>query len=841
MRIIFISLLLLFPFQSIFAQFSEPLVIGTGEGNSNRIKSIHTTDVDGDGDLDIIVSFKNPEEITWFENYGNRNFSEKKAITPWFFGSNSQGRKSIRIADMDKDGDGDIISSSSSSSGVLWYENYGNGNFSEKKFISNRADGIFAIDVVDLDEDGDLDVVFATDTSDDKVAWYRNEGQGNFSNEIVLFRKGPIWENGNVRDFHIVDLDRDGDMDIILVAHTPRQVTWLENKGNGSFNDPHIFDADYGGLSSIHSNDLDGDGDMDILISASTGNTIAWYENDGNEDFSQQRIISSVDIEACFVHSVDLDGDLDIDVISASYSEGSITWYENDGKGNFSPARNISYDTDRFCTLVTEDIDGDGDIDILSASNPSIGNPSVLWLESFIDYPSVYGITFWDKNLNKEFDNSEPIIRNIPIRITPQAISAHSYTEGIFRFYLDNDTYTVSANPNSCWELTTDSSSFTVQLNENIELQKNFGFALVSDLQSIQPRLQSAPTRCGFKVPFLLSVENDGCSPVAGQYGFVLDTLATFISSEIEPSKIQGDTLIWEYQELISSEIESINLVLEIAGVEFIGEEIQLKGLSYIEDENGELELAKTYDYRSEIRCAYDPNDKLITPNRLAEYDQNYTLFDESLEYTVRFQNTGNDTAFNVVIRDTLDKNLDWETFKPILASHPFETLLYKDGQVEFSFKNILLPDSTTNEPLSHGFVTYKILPKKDLPENTVIENTAGIYFDFNPPIITNTTMNVLVSELPKTTAVSEFALEQAVKVYPNPFGDFLTIKQEVLHTNKLSQLSVFDVAGRQVQSTILTNATQQISTAHLANGLYFYQVINADGQMVANGKVVKH
>jgi len=87
---------------------------------------------------------------------------------------------------------------------------------------------------------------------------------------------------------------------------------------------------------------------------------------------------------------------------------------------------------------------------------------------------------------------------------------------------------------------------------------------------------------------------------------------------------------------------------------------------------------------------------------------------------------------------------------------------------VEFSFKNILLPDSTTNEPLSHGFVSYKINPKIGLTENTTIENTASIYFDFNPPIVTNTIQNVMVSELPKTTFIIE--PEQVVYVYPKAY-----------------------------------------------------------------------
>ena len=125
------------------------------------------------------------------------------------------------------------------------------------------------------------------------------------------------------------------------------------------------------------------------------------------------------------------------------------------------------------------------------------------------------------------------------------------------------------------------------------------------------------------------------------------------------------------------------------------------------------------------------------------------------------------------------------------------------------------------------------------MPENTTIENTASIYFDFNPPIVTNTTQNLMVSELPKTTPTNDLTINQAVKVYPNPFGDFLTIERELL-SNAVSTLSIFDVTGRELKTTKLQNTTQQISTVSFAKGLYFYQVINADGQMIANGKVVK-
>jgi len=318
-------------------------------------------------------------------------------------------------------------------------------------------------------------------------------------------------------------------------------------------------------------------------------------------------------------------------------------------------------------------------------------------------------------------------------------------------------------------------------------------------------------------------------------------SLTSFVEAHISPDEIRGDTLFWYHDQLNVSEIINIGLVLRIAGVEFIGETIQLKGLSYINGIEGNLMMSSSYDFQSEIRCGYDPNDKLVLPNRSMEYGLNYTLFEESLEYTIRFQNTGTDTAFNIVIKDVLDERLDWTTFQPITSSHPFETTLHSTGLVEFSFKNILLVDSIANELLSHGFVTYKISSKKELPENMHIENTANIYFDFNPPIITNTTTNVLVSQLPQTTSLNPIFVEQSVKVYPNPFKDYLIVEQSNKNFIKHSTISFFDVTGRRLQDIILTDVIQQIPISYLGKGLYFYQVITVDGNMIANGLAVKN
>ena len=140
---------------------------------------------------------------------------------------------------------------------------------------------------------------------------------------------------------------------------------------------------------------------------------------------------------------------------------------------------------------------------------------------------------------------------------------------------------------------------------------------------------------------------------------------------------------------------------------------------------------------------------------------------------------------------------------------------------------------------MSHGYITYQIQAQRELPENTLIENTASIYFDFNPPIITNTTQNILVSELPKITSTNPPFVDQSIQVYPNPFGEFITIDQ-ILFSASPTLFSIYDATGRTIISTYLQSNRQQLSTAHFKKGLYFYRVVNEAGQIIGNGKIVK-
>lgn len=179
-----------------------------------------------------------------------------------------------------------------------------------------------------------------------------------------------------------------------------------------------------------------------------------------------------------------------------------------------------------------------------------------------------------------------------------------------------------------------------------------------------------------------------------------------------------------------------------------------------------------------EVVGSYDPNEKLAFPRGFS--DQHFIEPNTSLRYELGFQNTGNDTAFLVVLRDTLSALLDPATLRVGAGSHPFEWTLEGPGILTFTFANILLPDSTTNEPASHGFVQFDIAQKADNPIGSVIENRAGIYFDINPVVLTNTVWHtVAVDFLDHAVAAHELGAKDLLRVFPNPAGDrcFLPIE----------------------------------------------------------------
>jgi Secretion system C-terminal sorting domain len=235
---------------------------------------------------------------------------------------------------------------------------------------------------------------------------------------------------------------------------------------------------------------------------------------------------------------------------------------------------------------------------------------------------------------------------------------------------------------------------------------------------------------------------------------------------------------------------------------------------------------------------SFDPNDKQGFPNGYGE--QHFIEPGTDIEYLIRFQNTGTDTAFIVVIRDTLSQFLDPTGVEPGASSHPYRMELYGTGILKFSFHDIMLPDSNTNEPLSHGFVKFRVKQMKTNAPGLVIENRAAIYFDYNAPVITNTTYHTLGYNFIQLSSIEEGggnANLPTVRVFPNPFDETALFVLENVQAKHLT-FNLFDQNGRQVRQVDFEKNKFQFQRDGLPPGVYFFQIAAPDGT-VARGKVV--
>jgi uncharacterized repeat protein (TIGR01451 family) len=233
---------------------------------------------------------------------------------------------------------------------------------------------------------------------------------------------------------------------------------------------------------------------------------------------------------------------------------------------------------------------------------------------------------------------------------------------------------------------------------------------------------------------------------------------------------------------------------------------------------------------------AYDPNDKTGFP--LGYGEAHYISRGQDIEYLIRFQNTGTDTAFNIVILDTLSAFLDPISVRPGASSHPYEFGISGAGILSFTFNNIMLPDSNVNLAASNGFVQFKISQQPNLPLETAIHNRAAIYFDFNPPILTNTTLHTVGEPLLSTVSVDPVPdAKMEVTVFPNPFQSRTQFELNGMDLQD-GLFQLFDVVGRKWYTQQFRGSSFTFDKSDLAKGIYFFTIEDA-GILLVSGKVV--
>lgn len=435
----------------------------------------------------------------------------------------------------------------------------------------------------------------------------------------------------------------------------------------------------------------------------------------------------------------------------------------------------------------------------------------------------LYSVPFYDINQDKIQNNGELIYTGYPVIVNPGAWSFYPNTASDNIFLINPGNYNASYDLNGTnWELTTDSASLFVSLAPTETDTVYFGVYPTQLISEQISSMNSTVARCNEVATFDVTTQNMGTTITSGTLWFIADTNATSIQYIDIPDVVIAPNIYgWNFTDLYPGQTLTKQINIGIPGPPDFPVGGLLNFDTYVQytDDNG-VHTSELFEYHTIVECSFDPNDKLVFPSRNIEFPVNYTLFDESLYYTVRFQNTGNAVAYDIVILDTLDANLDRSTFQFLGSSHAnkLTTTMDENGILAFDFKDIFLPDSTSNFEGSQGYVSYLIKGNPGLAENTIINNSAGIYFDANPPIITNTTENVMVSTLPTVSTTSPDDLPD-VFIFPNPNTGLFEVTGIVE-----GDYTVLNVAGQIIKTGTITGDSF-IDISNAPRGVYFISI----------------
>ncbi|MFT6746871.1 MAG: hypothetical protein ACJAZ2_001216 [Glaciecola sp.] len=450
----------------------------------------------------------------------------------------------------------------------------------------------------------------------------------------------------------------------------------------------------------------------------------------------------------------------------------------------------------------------------------------------------ISGKVYWDINKNGVSDPGEWGVSGIKVSLSNPSKSTYTNDWGWFSFNVYESLQTnINVEQKSDHEFTTpNSGQISLSTFGNVPGKStghNFGIYGNPSLDELQVYEQIGRLRPGFTSYtglHFINNSNHTSYNIEGQLKF--DTL---LNVEDQPyfSTGQGN-FISTNDSTISFNIDSIPAktkyryhfkILIPAGAEHLGKKMcfnfhAFSSLADIDSSNNSLYACPT------IRGSYDPNHKETSLG-----DGGVTIGTKLLTYNIQFQNTGTDTAFTVKVIDTLDlKYFDLASFEMIGSSHSYELSIDSVGVATWVFNKILLVDSITNEPLSHGLITFNIDLRDDIPMtlgtgkvSDNFNNTANIYFDFNEPIRTNTAVNYF--EVP--ASINEFDIVLS-DLFPNPANEIITAK---IYSNTLKNVSIIitDVSGKIISQSQVDVTTGEnnliIDVSFLTDGTYFIQI----------------
>jgi len=456
------------------------------------------------------------------------------------------------------------------------------------------------------------------------------------------------------------------------------------------------------------------------------------------------------------------------------------------------------------------------------------------------DFNTVQGKVTFDLEGNGCSTSDAPG-QNIQIGINDGVQSGYTYTNEAGQYVLyvgqENVVVTPVIGNNELFTITPGSFEYNFTANNNEFVTADFCIepnGANADLEvSILPIITAGP---GFNAKYRITYTNNGNIAQSGNIIFQYqDALLDYISSVPSTLSQNPGTLTWEFSNLQPFDTNSIDVILNLNTPQEIpavnnGDILSFTAIiNAVSSPTDGTPEDNTAQFEQIVMGSFDPNDKQVTEGSAITTEQ----VSDYLHYFIRFQNTGTAPALNIVVKDMLSDNLNWESFMPITTSHPYRATLTGGNKAEFFFEGINLPAEQDDEPGSHGFIAFKIKPSAGFWVGDIIENTAEIYFDHNAPIVTNT-----VSTAVEVLGKPDFDFAEKFTLYPNPAHELITLHSET--GLSASSVNIYNLLGQLVQTEIIphTMTSPLINVSSLQAGTYLLEVVTHKGK--STQKIVK-
>ncbi len=427
-----------------------------------------------------------------------------------------------------------------------------------------------------------------------------------------------------------------------------------------------------------------------------------------------------------------------------------------------------------------------------------------------VNFAYLTGKVYNDLNGNGVLDAGEPGIPNHIVHITPGNYYVSTDATGDYSFFFTDSTLTYSLNTSGInyWTQSTLPSIISINPATQSCSGLNFGLHEIPNVNEVSITCPNWGARPATPEPMPIWFHNNGTITLSDTITFVMDSLYSFISATPAPISVTGQTIKWTYSNLQPNHSGSIMLYLlpDTSAVlgNFLNSSLSIAPLNDTVPTNNVLALHQL------ISNAWDPNEKLAEPSGIIPPDT-------TINYTIHFQNTGNASANNVRVYDQLDPNLDPLSFRLLGASHSVNFSMNDNGLATFTFYNIQLPDSGANFAASNGYVSFSIKTKTNLPYSTVINNEAGIVFDFNPAIMTNITADTIQKIF--TTQINPNHASQWC-AYPNPASAKVVFVFNGSSSEK-AHLKIMNLEGQMVYEKTHLISSESVDLSNLADGIY--------------------